>query len=165
MARIAEKVILTDKQRNALVQIASSRTHRPDHINRSKIILISSELKQDTQISVELNISRRTIRKWRKRWLRNEAKLTLIDAQEKGIAYIRKLIELLSDEQRAGSPPKFTAEQVCQILSVACERPEDSDLPISHWSLNSLADEVIRRGIVEKISISQLAVFLKSRKD
>jgi transposase len=87
MARIAEKVILTDKQRNALVQIASSRTHRPDHINRSKIILISSELKQDTQISVELNISRRTIRKWRKRWLRNEAKLTLIDAQEKGIAY------------------------------------------------------------------------------
>ena len=58
--------------------------------------------------------------------------------------------------------PTFTAEQVCQILSVACEWPEDSGLPMSHWSLNSLAHEIIKRNIVESISRSQLAVFLKS---
>ena len=44
-------------------------------------------------------------------------------------------------------PCTYTAEQVCQIISVACERPEDSGLPISHWSLSSLAYEVIKRGI------------------
>lgn len=47
-------------------------------------------------------------------------------------------------------------------MSIACERPEDSDLPISHWSLNSLVNEVIKRGIVERISRSHLAIFLKS---
>ena len=89
-------------------------------------------------------------------------KLLLIDKEENGIFYTRKLLEILSDEQRAGAPCKFTAEQICQIMSVACERPEDSGLPISHWSLDSLVDEVIKREIVESISRSRLAVFLKS---
>ncbi len=44
----------------------------------------------------------------------------------------------------------YTAEQVYQIISVACERPEDSGLPISHWSLSSFADEVIKRGNITR---------------
>jgi transposase len=165
MTRIAKPVKLTDKQRTALSQIVTSRTQRQDHIERAKIILLSSETKQDKQISLELNITQTTVRKWRKRWLQNEERLLLIDKEEKGLHYHRKILEILCDEARVGAPCKFTAEQMCQIISVACERPEDSDLPISHWSLNSLADEVIKRGIVESISHSQLAVFLKSRRD
>ena len=162
VARIAKKVTLTEKQRDTLNQIITSRTHRLDHIERAKIIIFSSELKQDKQLGDELNISPNAVRKWRNRWLKNEERLLLIDKGEKGIIYVRKLLEILSDEQRTGAPCTFTAEQICQIMSVACERPEDSDLPISHWSLHSLADEIIKRGIVERISRSQLAVFLKS---
>ena len=103
-----------------------------------------------------------TVIKWRSRWLKNEQSLLLIDENEIGINYVRKILEILSDAQRPGAPNTFTAEQVCKIISVACEQPEDSDLPISHWSLSSLADEVIKRGIVERISHSRLAVFLKS---
>jgi putative transposase len=87
----------------------------------------------------------------------------LVDEKETGINYVRKILEILSDEHRSGAPCTFTAEQVCQIMSLACERPEDSELPISHWSLNSLINEIIKRGIVETISRSRLSVFLKSR--
>jgi len=103
-----------------------------------------------------------TVKKWRNRWLKNETRLLLIDEREKGIIYVRKILDILSDEQRPGAPCRFTAEQVCQIMSVACERPEDNNLPISHWSLSSLADELIKRGIVHSLSRSRLAVFLKS---
>ena len=103
-----------------------------------------------------------TVSKWRNRWLENKEKLLLIDDAEKGIQYLRKILEILSDDPRPGAPSTFTAEQVCQIMSLACERPEDSELPISHWSLNSLVYEIISRGIAESISRSRVAAFLKS---
>jgi hypothetical protein len=68
----------------------------------------------------------------------------------------------LSDKPRPGCPGKFTAEQICQIMNAACETPEESGLPLSHWTLSELASELVRRKIVESISTSQLCVFLKS---
>ena len=162
MPRIAKQIILTNKQRDVLNQIATSRTQRQDYIERAKIILLSSTAKQDKQIRSELDLTQPTVRKWRNRWLKNEDKLLLIDETEKGIQYLRKILEILSDAPRPGAPHTFTAEQICQIMSLACERPEDNKLPISHWSLNSLVNEIISRGIVESISRSRMASFLKS---
>ncbi len=38
------------------------------------------------------------------------------------------------DEPRQGAPVKFTAEQVVQIMALACEAPQVCGLPISQWS-------------------------------
>ena len=38
------------------------------------------------------------------------------------------------------------------IIGVACELPEESGRPVTHWTPRELADEVIQRGIVESIS-------------
>jgi hypothetical protein len=46
-------------------------------------------------------------------------------------------------------------------VALACEAPEDSDLPISHWTQQALADEAMRRGIVEEISQRSVGRFLK----
>ena len=165
MARIARKVTLTAKQSQTLTQISLSRTQRLDHILRAKLILLCSAGQTNISISRELNIDRQTVKNWRKRWCACEDKLRLIDQEEIGIAYTRKLLEILSDEPRAGTPCKFTAEEICQIMSLACERPEDIGLPISHWSLDSLVIEIKKRGIVKSISRSRLAVFLKSGRD
>src|ERR1700733_2878266 len=158
MARRAKQISLTNKQQNILMQIVTSRTHQQDHIERAKIILLSSDSKTNKQIQSELSVTQPTVIKWRNRWLKNEDRLLLIDENEMGVNYVRKILEILSDAPRSGAPNTFTAKQV----SLACERPEDSDLPISHWSLNSLVTEIINRGIVNKISRAGLAVFLKS---
>jgi putative transposase len=68
---------------------------------------------------------------------------------------------LLGDRPRGGSPGKFTAEQVTQILAIACEEPEASGRPVTHWTPRELADEVIQRGIVESISPRQVGRSLK----
>jgi putative transposase len=81
--------------------------------------------------------------------------------EEKG-EYKKRILALLDDAPRSGCPGKFSAEQICHILSVACESPEESEHPLSHWSLSSLVREVVHRGIVASISKSQMHVFLKS---
>ena len=163
MTRLSKPITLTDKQRIALHQIAVSRTHRQDHIDRANIILLCADPKNHNNlIAKKLNVHSATVRKWRKKWQKNENKLKAFDLKEIGIVYTRKLLEILSDEQRSGHPCKFTAEEVCKIISLSCELPADSDLPLSHWSLDALVIEVKKRGIVENISRSRLAVFLKS---
>src|SRR5256885_12017216 len=65
----------------------------------------------------------------------------------------RRAIEvLLSDEQRPGAPATFTLEQFMRIMALACETPASADRPVSNWTPRELADEAVKRGIVEQIS-------------
>ncbi len=68
---------------------------------------------------------------------------------------------MLSDEQRPGGPAKFSLEQIVQIVAVACEQPATSGRPISHWTPTEIAQEVVKRGIVQEISPRSVARFLK----
>lgn len=165
MVWTAEKPKLTEKQLGVLNEIISSRTSRHDHIQRAKIIKKSAEGLSDVKISTLFNVTRITVAKWRERWLCNEEKLSLIDAEEFGIDYKNHILEVLSDLKRAGTPTKFSSEQICQIINTACEVPEECGLPLSHWSLRSLSEELVKRKIITSISSSQLAVFLKSSKN
>ena len=59
----------------------------------------------------------------------------------------------MGDKQRPGTPPTYTAEQVCQIIALACETPPD---PLTHWTREDLVREATVRGIVEQISPSTI---------
>ena len=89
----------------------------------------------------------KVVRRWRARWLSVPA-ATSIAAR-------------LADAPRRGTPATFTPEQICAIMALACEPPEKSNLPLSHWSQSELAGEAVRRGIVQKISHGSVGRFLK----
>ena len=63
-----------------------------------------------------------------------------------------RLISLLKDAPRSGTPTQFSPEQFTQIIAVACEDPKTCGRPISHWSAGEIADEVVKRTIVTQIS-------------
>ena len=157
-----KKLFLTGKQRKLLEEIRNSRSSKKGHQIRAEIILRSSTGDSITQISRKLTICRYMARTWIMRWKGNMEQLKALDDNETGISYKRSVLKILSDKKRKGAPPKFTAEQICQIINVSCEKPEESGLPLSHWSLTSLAAELVNRKIVDSISTSQLHVFLKS---
>jgi hypothetical protein len=76
----------------------------------------------------------------------------------------KKAVNLTSEQtellQGIGrSPGKFEAEQVCQVIALACETPPEY---LSHWTRKELVREIINRGIVEKISATTVGRFLKS---
>jgi hypothetical protein len=99
----------------------------------------------------EMSLSRDMVRHWRKRW---------VDLQPIALADL-SIEERLEDLPRPGKPVRITADQVCQIQQMACEKPEESERPISHWTGREVADEVMKRGIVEQISPRHAARLLK----
>ena len=162
MSHVAPAINLTQKQENILTKISTSRSLPRALIMRAQIILYASQGMQNKDISSKVSLTREMVGVWRKRW--SAAQEILLEMERKGEEdrkYKQKINEILSDNEKPGVPAKFTAEQVCQILSVACEKPEDSNLPLSHWSLPALRLEVIKRGIVENISVTHLGRFLK----
>jgi putative transposase len=161
MSHVAPPITLTSKQETTLTKLSTSRSLAKSIVSRSQTILYASQ-GMKKEISPKVSLSRQMIGVWRKRW--SEAQLLLLAMEDKGendTNYKQKIREILSDREKPGVPSKFTVEQVCQILSVACEKPEDSNLPLSHWSLSSLRLEVMKRGIVPNISQTQLGRFLK----
>ena len=100
------------------------------------------------EIAKFLGIRPEDITKWTKRWMENQ---------------IGSAKERLSDIARSGRPAIITAEQWCKIMALACEKPENHNLPMTHWSHSTLTAEVIKQGIVETISPSHIGDFLKKQ--
>jgi len=71
---------------------------------------------------------------WRGRWLEAEEALTAAEGEEDPKALTEAIRAVLSDAPRSGGPPKFSPEQLCAILAIACEPPEESGHPVSHWT-------------------------------
>jgi hypothetical protein len=92
-----------------------------------------------------LGVWRKGVSFWRARWLASSGTAA----------------ERLADAPRSGAPPTILPEQVCAIVALACERPEDGGVPISQWSASDLAREAVRRGIVTSISPRSVGRFLK----
>lgn len=123
---------------------------------------MSAQGLSNTEQGRRLDVDRQRARRWRTRWASNEERLAAAEeegATDKDLAKLLAL--LLEDEGRAGAPAKFTAEQLAQIIAVACELPAQSDRPVTHWTPRELADEVKQRGIVDSISPRHLDRVLK----
>ncbi len=153
MARAAE-ITVSARQQAILEKWTRNRAGKAYClIERAQVILMSAEGVSNTVQGRRLNVDRQRARRWRTRWAENEERLAA--AEQEGVSekdLTQLLSSLLSDDERPGTPPTFTAEQLTQIIGVACELPEESGRPVTHWTPRELADEVIRRGIVEAIS-------------
>ena len=157
----AAKVTITERQRDILLTLRNAVT-APSHLRqRAAVILLAFDGLRNEEITERLGLGQRQVGRWRRRWAKAWNALTDIECGET-LADLRRAIEgILTDEPRPGAPGKFTPEQVTQILAVACEPPEKSGRPITHWTAHELADEVVKRGIVTSISTSQVSRYLR----
>ncbi len=69
--------------------------------------------------------------------------------------------ERLEDLTQPGAPSGLSADQVCQIEQMACEAPEKAGRADSQWTGREIADQLMKRGIVEHISRRHAARLLK----
>lgn len=132
-------VHLSEGEHKELQQLANRPTTPQQIALRARIILLASVGKNHRQIARELNISRDMTRTWRERWL---------ESCERQVPIGKRL----QDAERIGAPLIFSAEQVIQLFAIACEKPAESERPISHWTARELANEMVKRGVVKSIS-------------
>lgn len=156
----AAKVRVSERQLGVLTEFQRSQTEPRFLVQRAAIIGLAWNGRLNEEIAQEVGLGRMEVGKWRRRWRDAWENLTLLECTEP--RRLRQAIrDTLRDAPRSGSPGKFTAEQVTQILAVACEPPEQSGRPITHWTNVELRDEVVQRGIVTSISVSQVGCYLR----
>jgi putative transposase len=160
----ARKLIITERQQAILQAMTRSGTCPQAVAQRARLILLAFDGLCNRDIAERVGCERHAVGPWRHRWADAFERLVLVECCEKPAALPRAIEALLSDRPRSGSPGKFTAEQVTQILAIACEDPEDSGRPVTHWTPRELADEAARRGVVASISTRQVGRFLKLRR-
>lgn len=161
LSQLAPKVELTAKQRAIIERLAGSRTEAQRLVERAQIILRSADGELCVEQAAELGIDAQRVRRWRKRFARSADVLASAEASDDERDLEKKIREVLSDEYRSGTPPKFTPEQVTTIIALACCEPSECDLPISHWTPHDLAREAVKLGIVKSISGRHVDRFLK----
>ncbi len=151
MPKRATKVVLSEKEEEALVRI--TKRHRSEHqqVLRARIVLAAAQGNSNAQIARELQVNVDTVRLWRDRWVGLQG----IDLDTLSI------VERLQDAPRPGTPPKFTAEQRCQMAALACEGLMKAERPISQWTGRENAEELVKRGIIEQISPRHASYLLK----
>jgi len=115
-----------------------------------------------TSIAKDLKTTRKTVRYWIARFVNYSVYLELPSVKALKAGHFTKLLLfIIKDAPRSGRPVDFSPEIILQIFFIACEDPMNSGRPISHWSAREIADEMIKRGIVDTISERQVKRFLQ----
>lgn len=145
------RVVLSNEERSELERLVRAWSTGQQLALRARIVLLAGDGWNNLEIARELGVDDETPGHWRRRWLQfRDVPLAEVSVAKR-----------LADAPKPGAPAKFTPEQVCQIMALACEKPADSDRPISQWSHRELADEIMQRGIVESISPRHAGRLLK----
>lgn len=157
----AAKVTISERQQQILKKFSTATTVALRLIQRATIILLAFDGLANQDIASKVGIGPDQVGIWRRRWQHHFDNLIRIECTEGPPALRKAIEELLADLPRPGCPGKFTAEQLTQLLALACEPPEKSGRPITHWTGWELADELVKRGVVEAISASQVNRYLR----
>jgi transposase len=145
----ADPVTILPEQRKVLEELVRTHSTPQQLAMRARLILYAADGVGVRESARELGVWPKTVRYWRRRWRR---------AAEK-----QPVAERLADAPRSGAPATYTPEQICAIVAMTCEKPSESERPISHWSQREIADEAMRRGLVPSISQRSVGRFLKKR--
>lgn len=138
-------ITLSAEQQAELERLVRAHSTPQQLVVRARIILLAASGNGVRATTRELMLQPRTVRLWRQRWR----------------AGTDHAASRLADAPRSGAPARFTAEQVCALIALACEPPSVSGRPITHWSQNELAREVVRRGLAGSISQRSVGRMLK----
>jgi len=147
----AQIVNLSDAERNGLEKLIKRHQVGQQIALRARIVLAAADGQKNKEIAQAYNVTLDTVRLWRNRWVKLQD-ISLDDLS---------LEDRLQDAPRPGAPARISADQRCQIEALACEKPEASDRPITHWTAREIADELKKRKIVDDISPRHAARLLK----
>jgi transposase len=142
---------LTADERRDLEALVRRHTTAQQVALRGRIVLAAADGHNNAEIARDLAVSLPTVRRWRERFLLLQC-IPLSDLE---------ISERLSDVPRPGRPIQISDAQVCQIVRLACEAPAQSGRPITEWTGREIADEAVRRKIVDRISPRHAARLVK----
>ena len=110
---------LTDNEETELRALAKGRKAEARLRDRARICWLAHQGTHVPQIAADLDISQQMARRWINRF--NAAGL-----------------DGLRDAPRSGRPPRYTTEEVGEVVATSLSLPESLDLPFACWTLDRL---------------------------
>lgn len=160
--------LATSSRQYDILDKAQNRSNcgRREH-ERINIILLASQGTANKQVARLLGISVKTVQKWRARWQAGYAQLQEYEKGSDGngvsdSALRKKMLELLKDQPRSGSPCRISLVAKKQITALACEEPKDYGIQKTDWTLEDLRQVVLRKQIVPAITSVYIGRLLKN---
>lgn len=136
----AERITLRGAERRQLTRIVRAHTSEQRYVLRARIVLGAALGRNNCEIADEMGCDRETVRKWRRRF-----------------AVMR--MGGLDDSPRSGRPPRFSSTQKHDVFSMVVGAPP---APYARWTVDLLASELKRQGIVPAISPETVSLWLRS---
>jgi putative transposase len=156
---LAAPIQVTPAQQAVLLALVRRATCPQGLALRARLLLGAAAGQRNEPLAREHGCTPKTVRKWRARWAAATAQLAAVDADPAALAQV--IAAVLADAPRPGAPATFTAEQIVQLINLACRPPEQLGRPITAWTPRELADEAVKQGLVSTISPRTVGRFLK----
>ena len=133
-------VRLIEEERKKLIAIVSKGQNKAVVIQRAHILLKVDEGKTDAEISQLLYVSEQTIRRVRLRFA------------EEGMQ------AALEDKPHASTGTAIKEEQEARLIALACSEPPAGR---ARWTLELLVQELLKEGVVTRVSPETVRLILK----
>jgi transposase len=133
-------VDLTEDERAELLALVKRGKSAARRLTRAHLLLLAAEGRPDEAIAAALHVNRSTVERTRRRFVEQE-----LDAA-------------LSEQPRPGAAPVLEAQGEATLLALACATPPEGR---TCWTMQLLADELVRRQVVGAISDETVRRVLK----
>jgi transposase len=144
MSKKQSVVILTPEERQELERFVTRGKKSAREITRARILLLTQDGRQVTEIARTLGVSRGTIYNMYKRYKRKKLRTPLV--------------EVLAEEPRSGRPLKLDDRVQAKVTLIACSEPPTGR---ARWTLHLIADKLVTLGVTESISHESVRQMLK----
>lgn len=140
----AQRVRVAPPVRRELKALANSTKAEHRLVVRARIVLLAASGTTNAEIAREVGCHEDTVRKWRKRFVKDSR------------------VEALRDRSRSGRPNVVPVSIRCEVVKLACDKPNDYDVPCRDiWTHQALAD-VLEQQTDWKISRSEVGKILRA---
>ncbi len=162
----APAIAIGTRQAQLLETEKNKRTISVQFQTRIEIILRASQGQSNSHIARQTGKALNTVKTWRKRWRQGYDALCAFEAGQPGHGVrdgqlVEKMLDLLRDRPRSGTPRRITLWQRQQIVALACQAPEDFGIEMTQWNREALAQVAVDKEMVETISPRYVSVVLK----
>jgi putative transposase len=135
---------LTPDERQELERFVTRGKRSAREITRARILLLTQDGRQVTDIARTLGVSRGTIYNVDKRYRTKKVRTPLV--------------EVLEEEPRSGRPLKLDSRVAVKVTLIACSEPPTGR---ARWTLHLIADKLVKLGVTESISHESVRQLLK----
>ena len=143
MQKQPRAIKLTKAEREGLEKFVAHGKRSARAITRARILLLADDGRRDRELGELLGVSRGTVHNVRKKY------------QQKAYTHI---VDLLQDASRSGRPLKLDKRVAAQVTMIAGSEPPAGR---GRWTLQMLADKVVKLEVTDAISYESVRRLLK----